>query len=47
MGDDCLRFRFAHNICGPQLDGWTWPTCTALHSSFHLRNLSGVGEETR
>ncbi|KAL6998717.1 Signal peptide peptidase-like 2 [Sarracenia purpurea var. burkii] len=29
--------RSSHHICGSELNGWTWPTCSALHSSVHSR----------
>lgn len=39
MGFTCflIHYRASDNICGSQLDGWPWPTGTALHCAVHAR----------
>lgn len=32
-----MTHRSSDNICGSELDGWTWTTSFALHRSIHAR----------
>ncbi|KAL0324533.1 UNVERIFIED_CONTAM: Signal peptide peptidase-like 2 [Sesamum calycinum] len=40
-------FLWAIFAYGIELDGWSWPTCIALHCLIYARDASGTGEETR
>ncbi|KAB1215343.1 Signal peptide peptidase-like 2 [Morella rubra] len=37
----------SHYIRGIELDGWAWPTSTALHRPIHPRDVSSIGDEER
>lgn len=32
-----ITYRSFHYLCGTKFDGWTWPTCLALHCPFYFR----------